>query len=93
MTNLNKLFSFYNVCSHKEQEALRDLLENHLPKYYTSEVIEKLKSEDIAVDSGVVRNVKIGLSKNIFVFNAIVEVAKKYKTVSDSLKNKLKPAV
>lgn len=89
MTNLNKLYSFYNVCSHKEKESLEDLLINHLPKEYTSKVIEKLKTEGVAVKSGLVRNVKNGLSKNIIVFNAIVSVASEYKLFSDRMKKTL----
>jgi len=93
MTNLHKLYAFYNVCSHIEKDTLKDLLENHLPKEYTSKVIEKLKADDIAVDSAIVRNVKCGRTKDVFVFNAIVEVAKEYKEVSENLQSKLKPAV
>jgi uncharacterized protein YaaW (UPF0174 family) len=91
MTNLNKLYALYDVYGTKEQEVLKDLLENHLPKEYTSKVISKLSDEEgIAVDSQTVRNIKSGISKNIKVFNAIIEVAKEYETISNRLKNNLK---
>ncbi|MEP1487602.1 MAG: hypothetical protein ABJL44_10180 [Algibacter sp.] len=90
MTNLNKLYTLYDVRKQKEQEVLKDLLVNHLPKEYTSRVISKLLNDDIKVDSQTVRNTKSGISKNIIVFNAIIEVAKMYKTISNRLKNNLK---
>lgn len=90
MTNLNKLYTLYNVYTHNEQETLKDLLLNHLPKEYTGKVISKLETEDIIVDSQTVRNTKSGISKNILVFNAIIEIAKEYKTISNRLKTNLK---
>lgn len=90
MTNLNKLYTLYNVHTHNEQETLKDLLLNHLPKEYTSKVISKLETEEIIVDSQTVRNIKSGISKNILVFNAIIEIAKEYKTISNRLKTNLK---
>lgn len=89
MTNLNKLYTLYDVHSQIEQETLKDLLTNHLPKEYTAKVIRKLASENIIVDSQMVRNIKSGISKNILVFNAIVEIANKYKVVSNRLKQNL----
>tara|TARA_R110000868_G_scaffold56488_13_gene174876 strand:+ start:9241 stop:9519 length:279 start_codon:yes stop_codon:yes gene_type:complete len=89
MTNLNKLYTLYDVHSHKEQETLKDLLSNHLPKEYTNKVIARLASEGIKVDSQTVRNTKSGISKNILVFNAIIEMAKEYKSVSNRLKKNL----
>lgn len=89
MTNLNKLYALYDVDSVKEQETLRDLLLNHLPREYTAMVISKLKSENIKVDSQMVRNIKSGIGKNILIFNAIVEVANEYKTLSKRLKKNL----
>ena len=90
MTNLNKLYTLYDVHSHKEQETLKDLLSNHLPKEYTSKVIVKLASEELIVDSQMVRNTKSGISKNILVFNAIIEIAKEYKAAANRLKKNLK---
>ncbi|GAA3616838.1 hypothetical protein Q4Q39_00785 [Flavivirga amylovorans] len=90
MTNLNKLYALYNIEMHKDQETLKDLLENHLPKEYTSKVIQKLKTNEIIVDSQMVRNTKAGISKNILVFNAIIEVAKEYKIMANRLKKNLK---
>lgn len=90
MTNLNKLYTLYDVCKQKEQEVLKDLLINHLPKEYTSKVIDKLGNDNITTDSQTVRNTKGGISKNIVVFNAIIEVAKMYKTISNRLKSNLK---
>lgn len=89
MTNLNKLYTLYDVHSQIEQETLKDLLTNHLPKEYTAKVIRKLANENIIVDSQMVRNIKSGISKNILVFNAIVEIAKEYKTISNLLKKNL----
>ncbi len=90
MTNLNKLYTLYDIHGHKEQKALKDLLTNHLPKEYTSKVIDKLRANKVSVDSQTVRNTKAGISKNILVFNAILEIAKEYKTMSDRLKKILK---
>ncbi|WP_303318215.1 hypothetical protein Q4Q34_11095 [Flavivirga abyssicola] len=90
MTNLNKLYALYNIDIHKEQETLKDLLVNHLPKEYTSKVMDKLNTNEIIVDSQTVRNTKAGISKNILVFNAIIEVAKEYKAMSNRLKKNLK---
>ncbi|WP_341216857.1 hypothetical protein, partial [uncultured Wocania sp.] len=56
---------------------------------YTAKVIRKLASENIIVDSQMVRNTKSGISKNILVFNAIIEIANKYKVVSNRLKQNL----
>ncbi|WP_034041545.1 hypothetical protein [Wocania ichthyoenteri] len=89
MTNLNKLYTLYDVHSQIEQETLKDLLTNHLPKEYTAKVIHKLSNEGIIVDSQMVRNIKSGISKNILVFNAIIEIANKYKVVSNRLKQNL----
>ncbi|GGD29117.1 hypothetical protein [Hyunsoonleella pacifica] len=91
MTNLNKLYTLYDVSSGKEKNVLKDLLINHLPKEYTKMVINNLKLKGIQVDSQTVRNTKSGISKNILVFNAIVEVAKEFKTISNQFKDKLKP--
>ncbi len=90
MTNLNKLYTYYDVDDKKEQEVLLDLLKNHLPKEYTSKVITKLAEEGLTTDSQTVRNIKSGISKNIQVFNAIIEVAKEYEKISNRLKNNLK---
>lgn len=89
MTNLNKLCTLYNVHSTKEQETLKDLLTNHLPKEYTNKIIAKLALEGIEVDSQTIRNTKSGISKNVLVFNAIIEMAKEYKSVSNRLKKNL----
>tara|TARA_R110002049_G_scaffold143633_1_gene305819 strand:+ start:15731 stop:16057 length:327 start_codon:yes stop_codon:yes gene_type:complete len=90
MTNLNKLYTLYNIHVPKEQKTLKDLLLNHLPKEYTSKVIEKLASKNIIVDSQMVRNTKGGIIKNIVVFNAIIEISKEYKAISNCLKKNLK---
>ena len=89
MTNLNKLYTLYNVQSIKEQEVLKDLLVNHLPKEYTAKVIFKLANDNIKTDSQTVRNTKSGISKNILIFNAIIEVAKDHKHISNRLKKNL----
>ncbi|MCL6294082.1 hypothetical protein [Jejuia spongiicola] len=89
MTNLNKLYTLYDVHSKKEQDALKDLLINHLPKEYTAKVILKLSTNNINVDSQTVRNTKNGFSKNILVFNAIIEIAKDYKDISNRLRENL----
>lgn len=90
MTNLNKLYTHYDVSSVKERNVLKNLLVNHLPKEYTKMVINNLKSKGIHVDSQTVRNTKSGISKNILVFNAIIEVAKEFETISNQFKEKLK---
>lgn len=90
MTNLNKLYALYGIHIRKEQETLKDLLTNHLPKEYTSKVIDKLSANKVMVDSQTVRNTKSGISKNILVFNAILEIAREYKTMSNRLKKILK---
>ncbi len=92
MTNLIKIYTLYNVHSHKERDVLKDLLENHLPKEYTKKVIKKLALEEIAVSSGAVRNVKYGYCKNMAVFNAIIEIAREQKEISDRLKKNLQKA-
>lgn len=89
MTNLNKLYTLYDINEEKEQEVLKELLINHLPKEYTSKVINKLSEDNITIDSQTIRNTKSGISKNIVVFNAIIEVAKIYKTISEKLKSNL----
>lgn len=92
MTNLNKLCILYDVDPQKEREVLKDLLINHLPKEYTAKVIHKLALVNIDTDSQTIRNVKSGITKNILVFNAIVEVAKEYKGISHRLKKNLQKA-
>lgn len=89
MTNLNKLYTLYDIHGTKAQEALKDLLTNHLPKEYTTKVIKKLSEEDITVDSQTIRNTKAGIIKNILIFNAIIEIAKEYKELSNKLKKNL----
>ncbi len=89
MTNLNKLYTLYNVESIKEKEVLKDLLVNHLPKEYTAKVILRLAKDKIKTDSQTVRNTKSGISKNILIFNAIIEVAKEHKYISNRLKKNL----
>ncbi|WP_299555721.1 hypothetical protein [Seonamhaeicola sp.] len=89
MTNLNKLYSYYDVSTPIQQKALKELLLNHLPKEYTNKVIEKLQAKDVTIDRQTVRNVKAGISKNIMVFNAIIEVAREFKAISDRLKENL----
>jgi hypothetical protein len=89
MTNLNKLYTLYDINGPKAQESLKDLLLNHLPKEYTSKVINKLNLENITVDSQTVRNTKAGIIKNILVFNAIIEIASEHKSLSNHLKNNL----
>lgn len=90
MTNLNKLCALYDIQIPKDQEVLKDLLTNHLPKEYTGKVISKLNASGITVDSQTVRNTKAGISKNILVFNVIIEIAKEYKVMSNHLKKNLK---
>lgn len=89
MTNLNKLYTLYDVHSKKEQEALKDLLVNHLPKEYTAKVIHKLSADNIVIDSQTIRNTKSGITKNILVFNAIIEVANEFKAISNRFKENL----
>lgn len=89
MTNLNKLYTLYDVQAKKEQEVLKDLLTNHLPKEYTTKVINKLSLDNVNMDSQTIRNTKSGISKNLLVFNAIIEIAKEYKDMSDRLKKNL----
>jgi hypothetical protein len=89
MTNLNKLYTFYDIQTTHEQETLKDLLTNHLPKEYTSMVINKLSADKIIVDSPIIRNTKCGIIKNILVFNAIIEIAHEYKSISNRLKKNL----
>ena len=92
MTNLNKLYTFYDITTQKEQEVLKDLLINHLPKEYTTKVINKLSTHNISIDSQTIRNTKSGISKNLLVFNAIIEIAKEYKEMSNRLKKNLQKA-
>ena len=89
MTNLNKLCTLYDVHSPEEQEALKDLLTNHLPREYTSKVISKLADDNIVTDSQTIRNIKSGINKNILIFNAIIEIASEYKALSNRLKDNL----
>lgn len=89
MTKINKIFSFYNVQSHKEREAVTDLLENHLPFKYAETVVVRLKSKGIEVSNGMVRNVKSGINKNIAVFNEIITLAKETKALSKQMKKNL----
>lgn len=89
MTNLNKLYALYDVHSAKEQDVLKDLLLNHLPKEYTSIVIKRLSNKNIIVRSQTVRNTKSGIIKNIMIFDAIIDVANEFKTVSNHLKQNL----
>ncbi len=89
MTNLNKLYALYDIHDSKAQESLKDLLLNHLPKEYTDKVIKKLSDQNISIDSQTVRNTKAGLTKNILIFNTIIEIAKEYQDLSEKLKNNL----
>ncbi|WP_242204946.1 hypothetical protein [Aestuariivivens insulae] len=90
MTNLNKLYTSYDVNTPKEREVLKDLLTKYLPKEYTAIVISKLKAKHYEVDSQTVRNTKCGLTKNIVIFNTIVEIAREYKSITLKLKENLK---
>ncbi|WP_242094852.1 hypothetical protein [Aestuariivivens sediminicola] len=89
MTNLNKLYTIYDVQEPKEKEVLKDLLTNHLPKEYTAIVINRLRHNDVQVDSQSVRNTKCGISKNLVIFSTIIEIAQEYKQLSKKLKDNL----
>lgn len=89
MTKINKIFSFYNVQSHKQQAAVKDLLENHLPFKYAETVVVRLKEKNIEVTNGMVRNVKSGFNKNIAVFNEIIQLASETKALSQNIKKTL----
>lgn len=93
MTNLDKIYKYYNVHLHKEQEFIKDLLTNHLPGEYTSKVIQKLNEKKIVVKAGAIRNVKCGLQKNLEIFNGILDIALENKGLSESLKKTLQKAV
>lgn len=89
MTNLNKIFKFYDVQSHN-QTTVKELLTVHLPKTYTQEVIDHLESLGISTSSQTIRNVKSGTHKDLIVFNAIITVAEKYKELANNLQKKFK---
>lgn len=88
MTNLNKLYDYYDVHTHN-QEMVKELLTVHLPKSYTSEVQEILKNKRPGVSSQTIRQVKCGLYKDVFIYAAIIEVANKYKKASQKLSSLL----
>ncbi|MFB9055031.1 hypothetical protein ACFFVB_18265 [Formosa undariae] len=74
MTNLNKLYTLYDVHSHKRAKV-KDLLKNHLPSGYSKKVEKKLLDEGVIVPLQSIRQVKFGTFKNAVIFNAILEVA------------------
>ncbi|WP_417200070.1 hypothetical protein [Bizionia sp.] len=92
MTNLNKIFKLYDVQSHN-QRTVKELLTVHLPKTYTSEVIEYLNALGVSASSQTVRNVKSGTHKDLIIFNAIITLAEKYQQLAKDLENKLQTAV
>lgn len=92
MTNLNKIFKYYDVQSHN-QRIVKELLTVHLPKTYTSEVIDLLDALGVSTSSQTVRNVKSGTHKDLKIFNAIITVAERYQRLAKDLENKLKTAV
>lgn len=92
MTNLNKIFKFYDVQSHNQQ-TVKELLTVHLPKTYTSEVIDHLNALGISTSSQTIRNVKSGTHKDLIIFNAIITVAEKYQRIAKDLQKKFKTAV
>ena len=60
-----------------------DILNEHLPNLYVNKVSEKLSKK---ISLGTIRNVRHGLSNNIEVLNALVEVALENKSNIEKLK-------
>jgi hypothetical protein len=73
----------------REAVVAKTTLDEHLERGYTSVVQDKLKSTGI-VSSQTVRHVKNGSTKNILVFQALLNCAIESKTQKESLKNLLK---
>lgn len=88
MTNLSIIFQLYDVQSHN-QENVKELLTVHLPKEYTSLVLLKLQNLPKVPSEARIRNVKGGITKDIVIFNAIIEVAQEYKSIAEKLKENI----
>ncbi|OBQ56067.1 hypothetical protein JJL45_05360 [Tamlana sp. s12] len=91
MTNLNKLYTLYDVHSHNKGKV-KDLLSNHLPSNYTKKVQDNLLSEGIEISRQSIRQVKLGTYKNLAVFNELLEVAIQNKHARKKLTEILKKA-
>lgn len=62
-----------------------EIIEEHLPFNYSSEVMNKLP-KDGSITMGMIRNVKKKLSSRLDILNAMVEVALEHKTQKENLK-------
>lgn len=88
MTNLHILFDYYNVHSHN-QKLVKELLTKHLPSKYTPLVVKRLAEQGIEVDAGQVRNVKCGRTKDLKIYEAIINLAQEQKRIADALNDSL----
>lgn len=87
MTNINKFETLYDMQSHKAEKILS--LFKYLPFGYTLEVQRRTNKERPELSSQTIRNVKAGITKDLYVLNHIIALAKEHKKEEDKQKNKL----
>lgn len=83
-TKVNKLKELYNMRSNKAKSIV-SLIDEHIPDYYTNEVIARCKRTGIEVNSQKVRNVKTFRRKNAAVLAVILEFARENKKAAKKL--------
>ena len=65
----------YNMQLHKAKPIV-DLIENHIPRFYTDTIIDRCKQRKMVVSENVVKDVKLLRRKNVQVLNVILEFAR-----------------
>lgn len=83
MTNILEKDKKEEMRSHIAQA--RVIIEQYLPSTYTQLVLNRF-AEDSGITSGIIRNVKKGLSNRLDVLNAMVEVALEQKKLVETFK-------
>lgn len=84
MTNINKKNTSEPLHSYISEDV-KEFLEKYLPKTYTEETLRILRRRGIHTSSGVIRNVRSGLSKNQEVLNALVKLAERNRKLSEEI--------
>lgn len=85
MTKINKKREEKNVRSYIP-DKVKLFLDEYLPCTYTEEALVILRKRGITTTSGVVRNVKAGISKNNKILNVLVKMANENKKIEEKIR-------
>lgn len=85
MTKINKKKQVKNTQSHIPEKT-KLFLDEYLPYTYTEAALVILRKKGIKTTSGVVRNVKAGISKNNKILNVLVRIANENKKIEEKIR-------